>query len=67
LGDAGELKNETGEGWQIISISRRFRSLSEKFNALAGLAQGDILVVWEDWEQLVIRVQNQLLNGHNAG
>ena len=48
LDDAGELKNETSDGWQIISISRRFRSLPEKFNALAGLAQGDILVVWED-------------------
>ncbi|MFN6314612.1 MAG: glycosyltransferase, partial [Planctomyces sp.] len=48
LDDAGELNNETGDGWQIISISRRFRSLPEKVNALAGLAQGDILVVWED-------------------
>jgi hypothetical protein len=48
LDDAGELKNETSDGWQIITISRRFRSLPEKFNALAGLAQGDILVVWED-------------------
>ena len=48
LDDAGELKNETGEGWQNISIPRRFRSLTEKFNALAGLAQGEILVVWED-------------------
>ena len=48
LDDSGELNNETGDGWQIISISRRFRSLPEKFNALAGLAQGDILVVWED-------------------
>jgi hypothetical protein len=45
--DPGTLNNETGDGWQIISISRRFRSLPEKFNALAGLAQGDILVVWE--------------------
>ena len=48
LDDAGELKNETGERWQIISIPRRFRSLPEKFNALAGLARGEILVVWED-------------------
>jgi hypothetical protein len=48
LDDAGELQSQTGEGWQIISIARRFRSLPEKFNALAGLAQGDILVVWED-------------------
>ena len=48
LDDAGELENQTGEGWQIISIPRRFRSLPEKFNALAGLARGEILVVWED-------------------
>jgi glycosyltransferase involved in cell wall biosynthesis len=48
LDDAGELQNQTGEGWQIISIPRRFRSLPEKFNALAGLARGEILVVWED-------------------
>ena len=48
LDDAGELQNQTGEGWQIISIGRRFRSLPEKFNALAGLARGEILVVWED-------------------
>lgn len=48
LDDAGELENQTGDGWQIISIPRRFRSLPEKFNALAGLSRGDILVVWED-------------------
>jgi hypothetical protein len=48
LDDAGELQNQTGDGWQIISIARRFRSLPEKFNALAGLAQGETLVVWED-------------------
>ena len=33
LDDAGELQNQTGAGWQIISIQRRFRSLPEKFNA----------------------------------
>ena len=48
LDDAGELQNQTGDGWQIISIPRRFRSLPEKFNALAGLAKGEIIVVWED-------------------
>ncbi len=48
LDDAGELQSQTGEAWQIISIGRRFRSLPEKFNALAGLARGEILVVWED-------------------
>ncbi len=46
----GELKHETAEGWQIISIARRFRLMPQKFNALAGLAQGDILVVWADDE-----------------
>jgi len=48
LDDAGELQNQTCGGWQIISIPRRFRSLPEKFNALAGLSHGEILVVWED-------------------
>jgi hypothetical protein len=48
LDDAGELPNQNGDGWQIISIARRFRSLPEKFNALAGLARGELLVVWED-------------------
>ncbi|MBL8818717.1 MAG: glycosyltransferase family 2 protein [Planctomyces sp.] len=48
LDDAGELQSQNSEGWQIISIPRRFRSLPEKFNALAGLARGEILVVWED-------------------
>jgi glycosyltransferase involved in cell wall biosynthesis len=48
LDDAGELQNQTGEGLHVISIPRRFRSLPEKFNALAGLARGEILVVWED-------------------
>lgn len=34
--------------WQIISVPRRFNSLSEKYNALAGMAKGDVLAVWED-------------------
>ena len=48
LDDAGELRNDAHNGWQIISIPRRFRSLPEKFNAIAGLARGDVLCVWED-------------------
>ena len=48
LDDAGELVNQTGDGWQIISIPQRFRLLPEKFKALDGLGQGEILVVWED-------------------
>jgi len=48
LDDAGQFPSQSGPGWELISLSRRFRSLPEKYNALAGMAQGDILVVWED-------------------
>ncbi|MCA9028873.1 MAG: glycosyltransferase family 2 protein [Planctomycetaceae bacterium] len=48
LDDAGQLTPQRGDGWEVISVARRFRSLPEKFNALAGLARGDVLVVWED-------------------
>ena len=36
LDDAGELQNQTGDGWQVSSIQRRFRSLPEKFDDLIG-------------------------------
>ena len=48
LDDAGQYVPTTGSGWELISLSRRFRSLPEKYNALAGLANGDVLAVWED-------------------
>ena len=48
LDDAGQIAPQTGDGWEVISVTRRFRSLPEKFNALAGLARGDLLLVWED-------------------
>ena len=48
LDDAGQFEPQRGPGWELVSIPRRFRSLPEKFNALAGLARGEILVVWED-------------------
>ena len=48
LDDAGQLTPQRGDGWEVISVARRFRSLPEKFNALAGLARGEVLVVWED-------------------
>ncbi len=32
----------------IVNISRRFRTLGEKYNAMAGIARGDILLPWED-------------------
>jgi len=48
LDDAGQYFPTTQSNWELISLSRRFRSLPEKYNALAGLAKGEILVVWED-------------------
>jgi len=48
LDDAGQIAPQKGDSWEVISVARRFRSLPEKFNALAGLARGDVLVVWED-------------------
>lgn len=48
LDDAGQYGSQQGDHWQIISVNRRFQSLPAKFNALAGLARGDVLAVWED-------------------
>jgi len=33
LDDAGDYDNQQGDGWQLISMPRRFRSLGEKRNA----------------------------------
>ena len=50
LDDAGEYRSQSGDGWQLISIDRRFASLGEKRNALAGLAAPDAeaFCVWDD-------------------
>lgn len=48
LDDAGQFQSQNQSGWELVSVSRRFRSLPEKFNCLAGLARGEVLVVWED-------------------
>jgi hypothetical protein len=48
LDDAGQFKSQAGNGWELLSMPRRFQSLPEKYNAIAGLAKGDIFVVWED-------------------
>lgn len=48
LDDAGQFSPQRGNGWELISVGRRFSSLPAKFNALAALARGDIYVVWED-------------------
>ena len=55
LDDAGQLREVSCEflpyddrRWEIVSVFRRFNSLPEKYNALAGMAKGDVLAVWED-------------------
>jgi glycosyltransferase involved in cell wall biosynthesis len=50
LDDAGQYPNQSGAGWELISVPRRFRTLAEKSNALAALASrdADIYVVWDD-------------------
>jgi hypothetical protein len=42
LDDAGQYDNQEGEGWRVISIPRRFRTLGEKRNACAALASPDV-------------------------
>jgi hypothetical protein len=42
LDDAGQYECQEGEGWRIISIPRRFRTLGEKRNACAALASPDV-------------------------
>lgn len=48
LDDGGDFDSHTGDRWQIVSAAERYPSLPDKFNALAELARGDILIVWED-------------------
>jgi hypothetical protein len=42
LDDAGQYGNQEGDGWRLISIPRRFRTLGEKRNACAALASADV-------------------------
>jgi hypothetical protein len=50
LDDAGQIAAQQGQGWRVISTSRRFDSLPEKMNALAGMAAppASIFVVMDD-------------------
>ena len=42
LDDAGQYENQSGDGWRLVSIPSRFRSLGEKRNACAALASADV-------------------------
>jgi hypothetical protein len=50
LDDAGEYRSQRGDGWELISIPRRFTSLGEKRNASAALASidTDAFAIWDD-------------------
>ncbi len=50
LDDAGQYESQQGDGWRLVSIDRRFRSLGEKRNAAVGLTSPDVdaLAVWDD-------------------
>ncbi|MCZ2341702.1 MAG: hypothetical protein LC104_07885 [Bacteroidales bacterium] len=41
LDDAGQYDNQAGDGWRLISVPARFRTLGEKRNACAALASPD--------------------------
>ena len=51
LDDAGQYPQQpSGQGWQIISVKRRFATLGEKRNALSSFASSDVdaYAVWDD-------------------
>lgn len=50
LDDAGQYNDQGGENWQLWSLPRRFLTLAEKTNALAGLASTDtnVYAIWDD-------------------
>lgn len=42
LDDAGQYDSQVGDGWQLVSMPRRFHSLGEKRNSCAALASPDV-------------------------
>ena len=42
LDDADQYGHQTGDGWQIVSVPRRFRTMGEKRNAAIAMASGDV-------------------------
>jgi hypothetical protein len=41
LDDAGQYEHQSGDGWRLISVPQRFRTLGEKRNACIALASRD--------------------------
>ncbi|MGA2035938.1 MAG: hypothetical protein ABSG68_27125 [Thermoguttaceae bacterium] len=50
LDDAGQYADQQGDGWRLVSVSKRFASLGEKRNAAARLARDccEAFCVWDD-------------------
>jgi glycosyltransferase involved in cell wall biosynthesis len=50
LDDAGQYASREGDGWRLVSVPARFRTLGEKRNASAALASPDVdaFCVWDD-------------------
>jgi hypothetical protein len=50
LDDAGMYQPMRGDGWQLVSIARRFKTLGEKRNATLGLVSPDTraVAIWDD-------------------
>ena len=50
LDDNGQYVSQSRDGWHLISVPKRFRTLGEKRNATAALASADVdaYVVWDD-------------------
>lgn len=50
LDDAGQYDNQSGDGWSLVSLPVRFRTLGEKRNASAALVSADVeaYCVWDD-------------------
>lgn len=50
LDDAGQYEHQSGDGWQLVSLPVRFRTLGEKRNASAALVSADVdaYCVWDD-------------------
>jgi glycosyltransferase involved in cell wall biosynthesis len=50
LDDAGQYGNQHGDGWRVVSVPARFRTLGEKRNASAALVSADMdaYCVWDD-------------------
>jgi hypothetical protein len=42
LDDAGQYDNQCGDGWELVSIPRRFSTLGQKRNAAAALVPPDV-------------------------